>query len=132
MAYGTYWNLHHLSVVSSNASGRNHQPCRLSARAFYSRIPPQESGTRLEWSGKSTSRGLCPSDITAAAVIAIRYARDLRHYPQLRSALLGFIATSLFAAGIAGFFGALLDKNAPVEGRQTIVWFKENDYERAF
>ena len=68
----------------------------------------------MEW--KEHVAWLVPIAITAAAVIAIRYARDLRHYPQL----LGFIATSLFAAGIAGFFGALLDKNAPVEGRQTI------------
>jgi hypothetical protein len=61
----------------------------------------------MEW--KEHVAWLVPIAITAAAVIAIRYARDLRHYPQLRSALLGFIATSLFAAGIAGFFGALLD-----------------------
>jgi hypothetical protein len=33
---------------------------------------------------------------------------------------LGFTAISLFAAGIAGFFGAMLDKNAPVDGGQTI------------
>jgi hypothetical protein len=26
----------------------------------------------------------------------------------------------MFAAGIAGFFGAMLDKNAPVEGGQTV------------
>jgi hypothetical protein len=28
--------------------------------------------------------------------------------------------TSLIAAGIAGFFGAMLNKNAPVEGGSTI------------
>jgi hypothetical protein len=38
----------------------------------------------------------------------------------LRSALYGFVGTSLFAAGVAGFFGAMLDKNAPVDGGQTI------------
>ncbi|MFZ1086462.1 MAG: hypothetical protein WAN35_15980 [Terracidiphilus sp.] len=58
--------------------------------------------------------------ITAVAVVAIRYARDLKLHPQLRSALLGFTAISLFAAGIAGFFGAMLDKNAPVDGGQNI------------
>jgi hypothetical protein len=72
----------------------------------------------MEW--KEHVAWLVPIAITAAAVVVIRYARDLRNHPQLRSALLGFIAISLFAAGIAGFFGAMLDKNAPVDGGQTI------------
>jgi hypothetical protein len=72
----------------------------------------------MEW--KEHVAWLVPITITAAAVVAIRYARDLKHHPQLRSALLGFTAVSLFAAGIAGFFGAMLDKNAPVDGGQTI------------
>jgi len=72
----------------------------------------------MEW--KEHVAWLVPIAITAAAVIAIRYARDLKHHPQLRFALLGFTAISLFAAGIAGFFGAMLDKNAPVDGGHTI------------
>jgi hypothetical protein len=76
----------------------------------------------MEW--KEHVAWLVPIAITAAAVIAIRYARDLKHHPQLRSALLGFTALSLFAAGIAGFFGAMLDKHAPVDGGQTIQLIK--------
>jgi hypothetical protein len=76
----------------------------------------------MEW--KEHVAWLVPIAITAAAFIAIRYARDLKHHPQLRSALLGFTAASLFAAGIAGFFGAMLDKNAPVDGGQTIQLIK--------
>ncbi|MFZ1084490.1 MAG: hypothetical protein WAN35_05960 [Terracidiphilus sp.] len=72
----------------------------------------------MEW--KEHVAWLVPIAITAAAFIAIRYARDLKHHSQLRSTLLGFTALSLFAAGIAGFFGAMLDKNAPVDGGQTI------------
>jgi hypothetical protein len=72
----------------------------------------------MEW--KEHVAWLVPIVITAAAVVVIRYARDLRNHPQLRSALLGFVAASLFAAGIAGFFGAMLNKNAPVDGGQTI------------
>jgi uncharacterized membrane protein len=72
----------------------------------------------MEW--KEHVAWLVPIAITAAAVVVIRYARDLRKHSQLRSALLGFIVISLFAAGIAGFFGAMLDKYAPVEGGQTI------------
>jgi hypothetical protein len=76
----------------------------------------------MEW--KEHVAWLVPIAITAAAVVALRYARDLKHHPQLRSALLGFTAASLFAAGIAGFFGAMLDKNAPVDGGQIIQLVK--------
>jgi len=76
----------------------------------------------MEW--KEHVAWLVPIVVTATAAVAIRYARDLKHHPQLRSALLGFTAVSLFAAGIAGFFGAMLDKNAPVDGGQTIQLVK--------
>jgi len=72
----------------------------------------------MEW--KEHVAWLVPIAITMAAYGAIKYARDLRNHPQLRTALLGFVATSLFAAGIAGFFGAMLNKKAPVDGGQTI------------
>jgi hypothetical protein len=74
--------------------------------------------TGMEW--KEHVAWLVPIAITMAAFIAIKYAGDLRNHPQLRNALHGFVVTSLLAAGIAGFFGAMLDKNAPVEGGQTI------------
>lgn len=72
----------------------------------------------MEW--KEHVAWLVPIAITMAAFIAIRYARDLRNHPQLRNALHGFLVLSLLAAGIAGFFGAMLDKNAPVDGGQEI------------
>ena len=88
------------------------------ARSFC-QIPQPVSGTRSEWSGKSTSRGSCPSP-SPRPPLRISYARDLGHHPQLRSALLRIHRASLFAAGVAGVFGAMLDKSAPVEGGQTI------------
>jgi hypothetical protein len=72
----------------------------------------------MEW--KEHVAWLVPIAITMAAFVAIKYARDLKHSPALRSALYGFVGTSLFAAGVAGFFGAMLDKNAPVDGGPTI------------
>jgi len=72
----------------------------------------------MEW--KEHVAWLVPIAITMAAFVAVKYARDLKHSPALRSALYGFVGTSLFAAGVAGFFGAMLDKNAPVDGGQTI------------
>jgi hypothetical protein len=72
----------------------------------------------MEW--KEHVAWIVPIAITMAAFIAIKYAGDLRYHLQLRNALRGFVVISLLAAGIAGFFGAMLDKNAPVEGGQTI------------
>lgn len=72
----------------------------------------------MEW--KEHVAWLVPIAITMAAFLAIKYARDLRTQSQLRGALNGFVILSLLAAGIAGFFGAMLDKNAPVDGGQTI------------
>jgi hypothetical protein len=77
----------------------------------------------MEW--KEHIAWLVPIAITMAAFIAIKYCRDLRNHPQLRTALYGFVIISLVAAGIAGFFGAMLDKNAPVNGGQTIHLAKE-------
>jgi len=90
---------------------------------WYRAAPPK--GTTSQWhligmEWKEHVAWLVPIAITAAAVVVIRYARDLKYHPQLRVALHGFIVLSLFAAGIAGFFGAMLDKNAPVEGGQTV------------
>jgi hypothetical protein len=72
----------------------------------------------MEW--KEHVAWLVPISITMAAAVFIKYGRNLRSHPQLRNAVLCFTAVSFFAAGIAGFFGALLSKNAPVEGGQTI------------
>jgi hypothetical protein len=72
----------------------------------------------MEW--KEHVAWLAPIAITMAAFVAIKYARHLKSHPQLRNALHGFVLGSLLAAGIAGFFGAMLDKNAPVDGGQTI------------
>ena len=51
----------------------------------------------------------------------LQYRRSLRIHPELRTAVLGFVWVSLFAAAIAGFFGAMLNKNAPVTGGSTIT-----------
>jgi hypothetical protein len=72
----------------------------------------------MEW--KEHVAWLVPIAITATAFVVLRYGRELSRHPRLRTVLLTFVVTSLIAAGIAGFFGAMLDKNAPVEGGQTI------------
>jgi hypothetical protein len=71
----------------------------------------------MEW--KEHVAWIVPIAITMAAAVVVKYGHDLRNHRQLRSAVLGFVAVSLAAAGIAGFFGAMLNKNAPVEGGKT-------------
>jgi len=72
----------------------------------------------MEW--KEHVAWLVPISITMAAAVFSQYRRSLRVHPELRAAVLAFVWTSLLAAGIAGFFGAMLNKNAPVEGGATI------------
>jgi hypothetical protein len=72
----------------------------------------------MEW--KEYVAWLAPISITMAAAVCLRYGRNLRDFPQLRRAVLGFVWVSLLAAGIAGFFGATLVMHAPVEGGATI------------
>ncbi len=72
----------------------------------------------MEW--KEHVAWLAPISITMAAGVFSQYGRNLRVQPGVRAAVLGFVWISLLAAGIAGFFGAMLNKNAPVEGGPTI------------
>jgi hypothetical protein len=72
----------------------------------------------MEW--KEHVAWLVPISITMAAAVFFRYGRSIRTLPQLRNSILVFLFVSFFAAGIAGFFGAMLNKNAPVTGGSTI------------
>ncbi len=72
----------------------------------------------MEW--KEHVAWLVPIAITMAAAVFSRYGRRLKNEPALRNAVLGFVWASLFAAGIAGFFGAEIDDHAPVRGGATI------------
>jgi len=72
----------------------------------------------MEW--KEYIAFFAPVSMTMAAAVFIRYGRSLKRHPELRNAVLGFTLISFLAAGIAGFFGAMLNKNAPVDGGATI------------
>jgi hypothetical protein len=72
----------------------------------------------MEW--KEHVAWLAPIAITMAAAVFFRYGRSLRSYAPLRNAVLGFVFASLFAAGVAGFFGAEIDDHAPVKGGATM------------
>jgi len=72
----------------------------------------------MEW--KEHIAWLVPISITMAAAVFARHGRNLKVQPELRSTVLSFVWISLIAAGIAGFFGAMINKNAPVEGGAAI------------
>ncbi len=72
----------------------------------------------MEW--KEHIAWFAPISMTMAATVFLHYRRCLTNYPQLRSAVLVFVFVSFATAGIAGFFGAELNKHAPVEGGGTI------------
>jgi hypothetical protein len=68
----------------------------------------------MEW--KEHVAWFAPISITMVAFVFMRYGRDLANHKQLRTAVLTFAAASFIAAGIAGFFGAMINKYAPVQG----------------
>ena len=72
----------------------------------------------MEW--KEHVAWIAPISITMAASVVLQYGRNLKNHPQLRAAVLAFVWISLLAAGVAGFFGAMINKNAPVEGGPVI------------
>lgn len=99
-------------------------PGTINLAAFPQRLlmsNPSTSGWHsvgMEW--KEHVAWFVPISITMAAAVFFRYGRSLRDHAQLRNAILAFLFVSFFAAGVAGFFGAMLNKNAPVAGGSTI------------
>jgi hypothetical protein len=72
----------------------------------------------MEW--KEHIAWFAPISITMVAFVFVKYGRDLRNHRHLRSAVLCFALVSFLAAGVAGFFGAMIDKYAPVQGGNNI------------
>jgi hypothetical protein len=72
----------------------------------------------MEW--KEHIAWFVPISITMVAFVFVRYGRELKNHPQLRVAVLSFTAASFVAAGIAGFFGGMINKVAPVQGGHII------------
>lgn len=72
----------------------------------------------MEW--KEHVAWFAPISITMVAFVFIRYGSDLKNHIQLRRAVLCFAWVAFLSAGVAGFLGALIDKQAPVKGGHTI------------
>jgi hypothetical protein len=72
----------------------------------------------MEW--KEHIAWFAPISITMAAFVFIKYGRDLKFHKQVRAGVLAFVLASFVSAEVAGFFGAMLDKYAPVQGGRSI------------
>ena len=66
----------------------------------------------MEW--KEHIAWIAPILATAVAYVVIRYGLRLANMPKVRQALLTIFIVAFAAAGVAGLFGALITKAAPV------------------
>ena len=73
----------------------------------------------MEW--KEQVAWLAPISMTMVAYLFLRYGPTLRRNGRLRAAALGFTLVAFAVTGVAGMFGAFLNKFAPVRGGPEII-----------
>ena len=59
--------------------------------------------------------------MTMVAYVTMKYGRAIVQHRNMRVAVLAFALATFFATGVAGAFGAFLNKYAPVRGGHVIV-----------
>jgi hypothetical protein len=72
----------------------------------------------MEW--KEHVAWIAPIAMTMVAYVYAKYGASLYRHRLLHRAVLVFVAAAFFATGVAGVFGAFLNKYAPVRGGDTI------------
>jgi hypothetical protein len=72
----------------------------------------------MEW--KEHVAWIAPMSATMVAWVMIRHRAAWNASCQIRNAVLGFAAAAFLAAAIAGGWGAMINKKAPVQGGSTI------------
>jgi hypothetical protein len=73
----------------------------------------------MEW--KEHVSWIAPIAITMVAYVTLKYRRTITRPRQMWTAARGFTMAAFVATGIAGAFGAFLNKYAPVRGGSVIV-----------
>ena len=73
----------------------------------------------MEW--KEHIAWFAPIAMTMVAYVFIKYGPRLALFRDMRRAVLGFVVVAFIATGVAGAFGAFLNKYAPVRGGANIV-----------
>lgn len=66
----------------------------------------------MEW--KEHVAWLSPILATAVTYVVVRYGPKLAEEPKIRQALIVLFALAFFTAGVAGVFGAFINKMAPI------------------
>jgi hypothetical protein len=73
----------------------------------------------MEW--KEHVAWFAPIAMTMVASVLATYRGSIKQHPAVKRAVIAFTVAALLAGGIAGGFGAMIDKAAPVEGGGTIT-----------
>jgi len=101
-------------------------PSGITDLAEYPRRLLLSSGTTSEWHNvgmewKENVAWLAPIAMTMVAYVTLKYRHAITRPQHMRGAVLGFAVAAFVATGIAGTFGAFLNKYAPVRGGSVIV-----------
>jgi hypothetical protein len=101
-------------------------PTGLTDLSDYPRRLLLSSGKTSEWHNigmewKEHVSWIAPITITMVAYVFAKYGRAFPRFEHLRTAVLAFALVAFVATGIAGAFGAFLNKYAPVRGGSVIV-----------
>lgn len=104
-------------------------PAGVTDLADYPRSLLLSSGRTSEWhtigmEWKEQVAWLAPIAMTMVAYVTMKYQRAIIRLQQMRVAVLTFTVAAFIATGIAGAFGAFLNKYAPVRGGPTIILMK--------
>jgi hypothetical protein len=81
----------------------------------------------MEW--KEHVAWLAPIAITMVAYVFAKYGPAITKHGQMRTAVLAFVVVAFVATGVAGAFGAFLNKYAPVRGGATITIMNISEHE---
>ena len=81
----------------------------------------------MEW--KEHVAWFTPIIMTMVAYVFITYGPQLAHLRALRRAVLGFTAVAFAATAVAGGFGAMLNKAAPVRGGAAVIAIPDNHHD---
>ncbi|AZN98889.1 hypothetical protein EJ066_18030 [Mesorhizobium sp. M9A.F.Ca.ET.002.03.1.2] len=73
----------------------------------------------MEW--KEHAAWLAPIAMTMVAYVTMKYGRAIIQHRNMRISVLAFAVAAFVATGIAGAFGAFLNKYAPIRGGDVII-----------
>jgi hypothetical protein len=109
---------------------RAHPPAGMTDYAEYAQRSLLSSPTTAGWHNvgmewKEHVAWFAPIAITMVAFVFIKYGSDLSRHRQVRKAAFAFTVAAFIAAAIAGTFGAMLNKKAPVQGGAVIKIMEE-------